>query len=140
MIFRSMNEPEGRHLGWIPFVHDLSADYALSDIVSQWKVANTSQHKGLRNGGKRNSGLRGLRLLEASARLRTQNSLCALKKLNSRRHGPLFARSRKDQPQPLHPPPTETAALLYLYCGKRPGRRAAANKDEARGAVARQLS
>ena len=33
VIFRSMNELEGRHLGRIPFVHDLSADYTPSDIA-----------------------------------------------------------------------------------------------------------
>ena len=32
-IFRSMNELEGRHLGRIPFVHDLSTDYTFGDIT-----------------------------------------------------------------------------------------------------------
>ena len=50
--------PEARHPGRIPFVHDLSADYTPGDIaVAVRIVANTSQHKGLRNGGKRSSGL-----------------------------------------------------------------------------------
>ena len=33
MIFGSMNELEDRHLGRIPLVHDLSADYTLGDIA-----------------------------------------------------------------------------------------------------------
>jgi hypothetical protein len=36
------------------------------EINSCWVVANRSQHKGLRNGDKRSSGLPGLRLLEAA--------------------------------------------------------------------------
>ena len=68
VIVRSMNELEVRHPGRIPFVHDLSADYDLATLRCRI-VANTSQHKELRNGGKRSSGLPGSRLLEASARL-----------------------------------------------------------------------
>jgi hypothetical protein len=59
----------------------------LATLLCCWTAANTSPHKGLRNGGKRSSDLPGLRLLEASARLRTRNLLCVLKKINSRGRG-----------------------------------------------------
>jgi hypothetical protein len=62
----------------------------LATLLSLVESREYVNHKERRKGGKRSSGLPGSRLLEASARVQTREPLCALKKINSRRHGRLF--------------------------------------------------